>query len=194
LELDDAVIEFSSTLASKGLPTLVTSERDINTLMKAFSEHIKKLDFWQFYVLDVTLEKASVKSALLGKVSPWKGPPVAGKSVVELAQLLRSLDKVAGLGKFSARFGVHVDPVVAAGLVKAEFVNINGADALAEAWVRVVEVLNVPLYEEWEADTKIALDQIKGRLGYLRLEEGGPKMGEISKSFVISTKLISSSY
>ena len=48
------------------------------------------------------------------------------------------------------------------------------------AWGRVVDVLNVPLYAEWEEDTKVALESVKNRLKYIRLEEGGPKLGEIT--------------
>jgi glycogen debranching enzyme len=60
-------------------------------------------------------------------------------------------------------------------------VNVEDNDALAEAWARVVDVLNVPLYEEWKADTSAALDQIRNRLVYIRLDESGPKMGNIDK-------------
>jgi glycogen debranching enzyme len=80
---------------------------------------------------------------------------------------------------------VHIDGGVAGGLVKAAFVNItNDFDALADAWGRVIDVLNVPLYAEWEEDTKIALESVNNRLKYTRLEEGGPKMGEISDKWV----------
>ena len=80
-----------------------------------------------------------------------------------------------------------MDGGVAAGLVKAAFVDMGDAnmDSLADAWVRVVDVLNVPLYEEWEEDTRVALDNVKNRLKYTRLDEHGPRMGEISKLWVL---------
>jgi glycogen debranching enzyme len=179
------MIEFSASLASKELPVRVSSSQDVDTLMKAFSEALKPLNFWQYYVLDVAREKASVKAALSdNKIIPWDGLDVVAKSVVDLANILRSTDQVQGIGKLATRFGVRVDGGVAAGLVKAAFVNVADNDALVEAWARVVDVLNVPLYKEWEEDTTIALDQMKNRLTYIRLEEGGPKMGEISKTCV----------
>jgi glycogen debranching enzyme len=175
------MVDFSASLASKGLPTSITSPKDIDTLMASFGESLKDLHLWQYYVLDVARERVAVKAALSENVLPWDGPDVTGKSVVELAQILRSTGKMQGLGLLAGRFNVMVDGGVAAGLVKAAFVNVEDNDALAEAWARVVDVLNVPLYEEWKADTSAALDQIRNRLVYIRLDESGPKMGNIDK-------------
>jgi glycogen debranching enzyme len=183
LELDTTMIEFSASLASKGLPVHVKTQQDIDTLINAFEKDVRALNLWQYYVLDVTKEKASIKSALSsGSVTSWKGPDVKGKSVVEIAEIVRSSGLISGFGKLAARFGVRVDGSVAAGLVNAAFVNIvNDVEALTEAWGSVVDALNAPLYDEWEEDTKIALENAKNELMRTRLEEGGPKMGEISE-------------
>ena len=180
------MIEFSASLASKGLPVCVTSQQDIDTLINAFEKEVKSLNLWQYYVLDPTREKASIKSALnSGQVTSWQGPDVKGKSVVEIAEIVRSSGSIENLGKLAARFGVRVDGGVAAGIVKATFVNIvSDVDALAEAWGRLVDVLNVPLYVEWEEDTKIALESVKNRLKYIRLEEEGPNLGNITEQWV----------
>jgi len=184
LELDTAMIDFSASLASRGLPTSITSSGDIDTLMASFGESLKDLHLWQYYVLDVARERVAVRAALSEDLLQWDGPDVAGKSIVELAQILRSTGKIQGLGRLAGRFSVMVDGGVAAGLVKAAFVNVEDNDALAEAWARVVDVLNVPLYEEWEADTRAALDQIRNRLKYIRLDENGPKIGHINERWI----------
>jgi glycogen debranching enzyme len=185
LELDSAMIEFSASLSSKGLPTLVNSEQDVDTLMNAFTGTVKGLDFWQYYVLDVEREKDSVKAALVsGKTITWTGANVEGKSVVELANLIRSSSALVGLGQYASRFGVRSEAGVAAGLVKAAFVELQDPSALADAWGRVVDVINVPLYEEWEQDTKVAIDNVRNRLKYTRLDENGPKLGAISKRYI----------
>ena len=167
------MVEFSATLSEKGLPTSIASENDIDVLMNAFQEYVKSLNFWQYYVLDVKAERESVKKALMAnKLYPWEG--VAYKSVVELADILRTSGNVIGFGTPEKRFGTHVEGSVAAGLVKAAFVDCHDHDALADAWIRVVDVLNVPLYAEWEADTKAAMDGIKNRMKYTRLDAHGP--------------------
>ncbi|KZT10101.1 glycoside hydrolase family 133 protein [Laetiporus sulphureus 93-53] len=190
LELDDAMMRFSGSLESKGLPTIVTSEADLETLVNGFQDYIKELNMWQYYVLDVNKERASVKEALKSKkITEWDGPAVAHKTVVELAEVMRASGNIHGLGKLEKKFGTHVDGSVAAGFVKAAFVDVeDNGDALADAWIRVVDVLNVPLYQEWEEDTRVALDQIKNRLKYIRLDEHGSKLGPISeKSPLVET-------
>ena len=187
LELDTAILDFSTTLQKRGLPTKVSSAADVDTLMNALAEYLKTLDFWQYYVLDVKAERERVKVALsTNKVTPWDGPDVAGKSVVGLFEILRDSGKVIGYRGLAGRFSTKVDGSVAAGFVKAAFLDLSDVDALADAWIKVVDVLNVPLYEEWAEDTKIALDSIKNRLKYTRLDDHGPKLGPISEKCVPS--------
>lgn len=181
VELDDAMLRFSIGLKDRGLPTSVNSSADIDTLMKAFADDLSQLNFWQYYVLNSVQEREKVKDAL-SSAPVWTGPPVAGKTVVELAEIIRSAGHLNESEKFHARFAVKVEPKLAAALVKAAFTNVHDADSLADAWVRVVDVLNVPLYQEWEDDTRAALDGIRGRLKYTRLDDHGPKLGEITSA------------
>ncbi|KII87207.1 glycoside hydrolase family 13 protein [Plicaturopsis crispa FD-325 SS-3] len=181
LELDTAMIEFSASLRTRGLPVLVKSQRDVDALIASFNVRMHELELWQYYVLDVKAEKAAVKKAIsTGAVEPWKGAALTGKTVEDLAEIVRASGLVHGLGKYAARLGAHVDGAVAAGFAQAAFG--GDADALAEAWGKLVDVLNVPLYEEWEEDTRVALDNIKNRVQYTRLDPNGPKLGEITKS------------
>lgn len=182
-ELDTAIIEFSSSLGAKGLPAKIESESDLTVIIDAFEKTVRGLNLWQYYVIDVAREKDSVNAVLKAdKVTPWTGPDVANKSAVEVAQILRSQNAlIRGFGQFASRFGVKFEPEVAAGIAKAAFTTLTEPDALSDAWGKVVDVLNVPLYEEWEADTRVAIDNVKNRIKYTRLEEHGPKLGAISK-------------
>lgn len=194
LELDAAMIKFSASLAVKGLPTEVRSQADVDTLINAFHDYIKELNFWQYYVLDVTAERASVKAAFEeGSVTPWQGVDVAHKTVVELAEIIKAAGHVQSLRAFERRFVTHVAGSIAAGFVRAAFVDLgDDAEALADAWVRVVDVINVPLYEEWDADTKAALEQMKNRVKYTRLDDHGPKLGPITEKFVFIMSFLNS--
>ena len=187
LELDTAILDFSTTLQKRGLPVQVTSAADVDALMQALTEYLKSLDFWQYYVLDAKAERENVKAALSAdKVTPWDGPDVAGKTPVELFEILKGSDKITGYRGLAGRFSTKVDGSVAAGFVKAAFLEISDVDALVDAWIKVVDVVNVSLYEEWNEDTKFALDSIKNRLKYIRLDEHGPKLGPISAKCVSS--------
>jgi len=176
------MIEFSTNLTSQGLPSIIRSEDDLHTLMAAFEQTLKKLDLWQYYVLQPSRERESVLSALRsGKIALWSGPLVEGKSVVELAQIIRSENRIIGINALASRFGVHVREDVAAGIMKAAFVDVQDHIVLANAWVRIVDIINVSLYQEWEDDTKIALENIRNRIKYTRLDAQGPKLGEITR-------------
>ncbi|KAG8949849.1 hypothetical protein FRC04_008152 [Tulasnella sp. 424] len=182
LELDDAIMDFSEKVGERGLPTTVTSEADLKTLIDALKEDIKALNLWQYYVIDVISEKEAVKAVLAsGTPAPWDGPAVAGKTVVELALILKESGKLENFGAFSKRFCTTVDPAVGASLVSAAFVELKDADALAEAWGRVLDVINVDQYKEWEDDSKVAIDNVFNRLKYTRWDEHGPKLGPITR-------------
>ncbi|KAF9557321.1 glycoside hydrolase family 13 protein [Agrocybe pediades] len=182
LELDSAMIEFSSSLSSKGLPTTISNGHDVEILMKAFEETVRGLNLWQYYVLDPIRERDAISAAFsAGKIAQWYGPAVGGKTVGELADILRSEKKIEGLGKYASRFGVRVDGSVAAGFIQSAFVDIKNVEGLVDAWIKLVDVLNVPLYQEWEDDTKAALESVRNRVNYTRLDAHGPKLGEITK-------------
>ncbi|ELU43609.1 glycogen debranching enzyme [Rhizoctonia solani AG-1 IA] len=184
LELDNAIIDFSTDLASRGLPTLVTSQKDIDTLIDALKEYIAKLNLWQYYVLNSQSEKEAVADAIAAsKITPWTGPDIAGKSVSEIANIVREEGKLEHVGEFAERFMITVNPSVAAGVVKTAFVDLGDATptVYGEAWGRVVDVLNVDHYKEWEEDTKVAIENITNRVKWTRLDENGPKIGEITK-------------
>jgi glycogen debranching enzyme len=180
-ELDTAIIEFSASLAPNGLPTHVTSSEDIDTLLSALSSSLAALNLWQYYVLDVQREKSAIKKILLSSaVPPWTNTTVAGKSAEELAGLIRTSNKIINIGRLSSRFCVRIDPEYATSLVKAAFTDIADVDVLAEKWGRVVDVLNVPFYQEADDDLRAALLGIRNRLKYTRLDAHGPKLGEIT--------------
>lgn len=173
------------------MPTAVKSMDDIELILDAFYEYIQQFNFWQYYVLDVTKEKEVIEGAFSsGKVEVWNGPDVQGKSVPELATILREYrggKLVQGLSKYAKRYGVYVDGAVAAGFVLAA----RGGDAdLVSTWGNIVDALNLPLYREWEEDINTALEQIKNRLKYGRLEDHGPKLGEITKKSVFSSDFL----
>ncbi len=160
---------------------------DIELILDAFHEYIQRFNFWQYYVLDVAKEKEVIQGAFSsGGVDVWNGPDVQGKSIPELATILREYrggEVLRGLSKYAKRHGVYVDGAVAAGFVLAA----RGSDAdPVSTWGDIVDTLNVPLYREWDEDVNIVLENIKNRLKYGRLDDHGPKLGEITKKSVFS--------
>ncbi|KAF8325872.1 glycoside hydrolase family 13 protein [Cantharellus anzutake] len=180
-EIDTAIVDLSASLSTQDLPTIITSSADVEKLISALRQKFAALDLWQYYVLDVRKEKSSVQNALSSeKVLQWSGANVAGKNIVELAHVAQSSGKILGLGQFRGRFEVKADPEYAAALVKAAFTELSDPGALADAWGDIVDVINVPLYEEANEDLKAAINGVRNRVNYIRLDPHGPRLGAIS--------------
>lgn len=141
---------------------------------------------WEYYVLDIVQERRNIINTLTShKAVPWSGKRISGRSAVELAETFKESGSILGLGEFAARSGVRSDAGVSAGFIQAAFPETSDPEALADSWMRVVDVLNVPLYTEWEEDTKVAVENIKNRAKYLRVEGHGPRLSEIDERYVI---------
>lgn len=185
LELDTAILSLSSKLASLGVPTTINSEADLSALAGALDSAISDLRLYEYYVLDSTAQKKELLDVLVSSASTgkaWQGSSLANKSTGELAWILKSTEgAISGLGKYAQRKGVKVDPATAAGFVEAAFAGRNNEDK-AEEWGKVLDVVNVDLYREFDADGKAQRDNVISRVRYERLEANGPKLGEISET------------
>lgn len=176
-------MDLTSKLPSLGLPTTLNSSADLDKLIPHVNSAIDNVNLWQYYVFDVQSSVKDVAAAIeSGKGKKWGGEQVQGKSVDQLAQVVKSTSAmVENYRAWSSRFCTKVDPEIAAGFIQAAYPNDSATD-LASKWGSVVDVLNVDLYNECNEDVKAAKDSIVGRLRYTRLEEGGPKMGEITEA------------
>jgi hypothetical protein len=153
--------------------------------MDAFKVVLDGLSLWQYYVIDVSQQRKDVRAALeLADLEVWSGAAVTQCDIVSLANLVKQEGLIENLNAFSKRFCATVRPRTAASLAKVAFVDINDKDALTEAWIRIVDVLNVDLYEEASQDLKAALEGIQNRVAYTRLNPDGPQLGEISERSV----------
>lgn len=179
--LEDAMYELTDNLKSRGLPTVVKSEADLATLGKAIKEAIDQINLWQYYTIDVAASVRAIGDALAArKIKAWKGEPLAGKSTDQLAKIaVETPDFIKNYRAYSAPHCTYVDVEEAAGFVDAAFPHL--AHVQAHEWGKILDVINVDLYKEFNDDVAAAKDQIVGRLRFTRLEEGGPKLGEINR-------------
>ncbi|KAK4685222.1 glycogen debranching enzyme, partial [Tremellales sp. Uapishka_1] len=179
--LEDALIELSTRLPSLGLPTTLATSADLEKLSGPIDEAIHSIRLWEFYVFDVQASVKAVAASLEGQsAKKWQGESVAGKSFEELAEIVKATPGlIENYQAYAARFATIVQPEAAAGLVQAAFAE-KDSTALASRWGKILDVINVDLYKECEEDVAAAKDGIVGRLKFTRLEEGGPKMGEIN--------------
>lgn len=183
MELENALFDLTTKLPTLGLPTSLNSSSDLDKLLPHIESAIDNVNLWQFYVFDVQASVKEVAAAIeAGKIETWTGESVHGRSVGQLAEVAKSSDGlIENYRAWSSRFCTKANAQAAAGFIQAAYPNDSVTD-LASKWGKVVDVLNVDLYSECNEDVKAAKDSIIGRIKYTRLEEGGPKLGEINQS------------
>lgn len=177
------MFDLTVKLPSLGLPTTLNSSADLDKLIPHIESAVDNVNLWQYYVFDVQTSVKEVATAIeAGKIKSWGGDPVAGKSIDQLAEVAKSTPGfIENYRAWSARFCTKVDAQLAAGFIQSAYPNDSATD-LASKWGKVIDIINVNLYNECNEDVKAAKDSIIGRIKYTRLEEGGPKMGEINKA------------
>ncbi|KAK5988574.1 Glycogen debranching enzyme [Cladobotryum mycophilum] len=177
-ELDTKLLELGLKLKELELPTELESTEDLLLIMEAIKKHvIAEIRLWEYYALNVNRDADAA-------VEAWvKG----GKLEDEVAFL--KAHGIQGIDRMGERFRRSADPKTAATLLsfvlgRYEEKSPETADkAAARIKVgQVLDALNVQFYEEYDADLKELLEQIFNRIKYVRLDENGPKWGEINES------------
>ncbi|KAI9749966.1 MAG: hypothetical protein M4579_006664 [Chaenotheca gracillima] len=195
LELDDALIKFSAELGTLGLPTMLKNIEDLQSVVDGVQTHvIDKLKLWEYYTLHPERSAdAAVEAWVNGEIAfptggfagPNSGGPQSIKSwsLKEKAQSLRT-HGMAGVDRLGERFRRKIDPKFGAGFLTALFGRFDernhSTSAARNELIKVLDELNLPLYQEFDADSKEITDQIFNRVKYVRLDDHGPKLGPIN--------------
>lgn len=185
-ELDRALIEYSDRLGALGLPTDPHSQGEANAIVQGVKAHVlQPLRLWEYYVVNVQAGKQDFAQA-------WDAAG-SGRSISSLGNDdLRScnerdafhLIQRHGLRNnmtLSDRFTTHIDVGVAVSVMKGIYSDSESKDQVAEKYAEVLDRINVPLYATYDDDVKTILHNLEGRLMFMRVEQGGPKMGPITR-------------
>ncbi|KAI9814789.1 MAG: hypothetical protein M1827_003055 [Pycnora praestabilis] len=199
LELDNALLEFSMNLANLGLPTMLSSVEDLLKVMNGIKEHvIDSLKLWEYYVINAKRDaEAAAEAWVAGEItfpeggfgaSDIGGPEgIKNWSLEQKANFL--LEKaVLGIDRLGKRYHRRIDPKIGAAFLTAMFGKYDGYDygsadkgAAQNEFSKILDELNLPLYREYDADAAEIMEQVFNRVKYIRLEENGPKLGEITE-------------
>ncbi|OQO08800.1 hypothetical protein B0A48_05690 [Cryoendolithus antarcticus] len=189
-ELDTQFLKFSSTLASKGLPTHLTGEGDLTKIMDAAKVLvIGAIKLWEFYVCDVEGDaQKTVCAWLSGDVDSDASlvDDVPSWSLKQKADWLVA-HGFQGTDRMGERFRRRVNPQRAAALLQKLFgpahpKQNNAADERAAhgAMARFLNEVNLEWYREYDADVAAIIDQVFNRTKYMRLDSHGPQIGDIT--------------
>jgi glycogen debranching enzyme len=189
-ELDTNLLEYSASLASRGLPTHLANEGDLQRIVDDMENNvIKKMKFWEFYICDVEKDAKAATEA-------WKQHNFdAGLSIPEdfsswnLKQKADWLvaNAFTGTDRMGDRFHRKLIPSRGASVVQKLFGDFNSKsyDTSDERSAygtmhRFLNEVNLYWYRECNADIAAIKDQIFNRAKYMRLAPDGPKTGDIT--------------
>lgn len=191
LELDTALLKFSDDLQSLGLPTEFKTEGDLVSVMTPLRKQvIDERRFWEYYAIDV---KSNAKEIL----DAWTNGSADQDAIQadylqgykhlppkEQAKIARE-HGIANGKQVRGRFERAVDAKFGAALLTilfGSFEENQSASPEAESAVsKLLDAVNLPLYEEYDADIRDIMDQLFNRVKYLRIDDHGPKLGPVTK-------------
>ncbi|KAL3476789.1 hypothetical protein BJX99DRAFT_136895 [Aspergillus californicus] len=194
LDLDTALLDFGQKLQEYGLPADLRNVDDLTTVMDGLKEHVlKDIRLWEFYVIDVD---ANVQAILgeweVSEQIDLKSGRWARLGLENYEQL--SLEKQTSLirengiptsNQVLGRFGRNVDVQLGAAILTTLFGQPDSASpnlvSVESALRKLLDVVNVPFYTEYNSDLSVINDQIFNRVKYLRIDDHGPKLGPVTK-------------
>ncbi|CAM1511767.1 Fc.00g092800.m01.CDS01 [Cosmosporella sp. VM-42] len=195
-ELDTNLLELSGRLKQLGLKTVLESNDDLVSIMDAIKQEvIAKIRLWEYYALDVDRDADAAAEAWAKGTTHTPSQTSSFFEKVECLKTASFKEQVAfvrefgltGTDRMGERFRRRVTPDVAASFLSFVLGRFEGDSSarpdIAAARARMLEVLdalNVPFYQEYDAEVAVILQQIFNRIKYVRLDEHGPKLGEIN--------------
>lgn len=194
LELEDALLEYGKNLETFGLPTDLKSVDDLIKVMGGMKEHvIGAIKLWEFYAVDTKKSKSDILASW--KKGEVKSDPIDAEnaktwSLKQKADYLRD-NGLLNAGRVLDRHSRVVVPGVGANLITAlhgKYSKESDMAVIEDHLTRILDEVNLPLFNEYDKDVNEIMDQLFARIKYLRLDDHGPKMGPISeKSPIIET-------
>lgn len=184
-ELDRGLLEYSNRLGSLGLPTDPKNQSDVDAIVQGIKTHVlQPLRLWEYYVVKVESEKQEFSKAwdtsVSGRTISSLGTDDLRTSSEEDAFILLQRHALRNHLTLADRFTTHVDINVAVAIMKGLYRDNASKENVVEAFGKVLDRINVPLYATYDDDVKAILENVGGRLTYMRVEEGGPKLGPIT--------------
>jgi glycogen debranching enzyme len=198
LKLDTELLNFGRNLDKLNLPTTISTVEDLLKIMDGIKIYvIGGIRLWEYYVIDVERDaNMAVEAWVSGDINfpseGFGGFGLGGPEHIEKASLKEQAEflitkAMIGMDRMGERYRRRVEATMGAALLTAIYGRYEGEDSNAadQAQVRshytkILDVVNVPLYREYDSDVAEILEQIFNRVKYVRLDAHGPKLGPIT--------------
>lgn len=185
-ELDTALLELSKSIDQHGLPKRLETRQDVDNVMSHIKNSIfPQLKLWEYDIIDAERAIREFSSTITQSSSSHETHKDAYKGVEDVAkQPIKRQAELFGTyavieGTHGTRFHRSVDIPRAISFIQS----YAKEDEYKAVFQKLIEQYNLVWYELYDNDVKIALDNIKNRITYLRIDDNGPKWGEISERY-----------
>lgn len=189
-ELDSAFLKYSANLKNLGMPTSLSGQQDLLRIMEGAKVHvIGAIKLWEFYICDVEKSTQEAVAAFMEGKADLSDPipdDASSWSLKQKADWLRD-NACPGKDRMGERFRRNPVPEKAAALLQKLFgkyntkVNSTGDERVAYGTMRrFLNELNLDWYREYDADVSAIMEQVFNRTKYMRLDDNGPKIGDIT--------------
>ncbi|TPX71180.1 hypothetical protein SpCBS45565_g01374 [Spizellomyces sp. 'palustris'] len=187
-ELEEALLQFSDDLVQKyGKPAAIHTEEDLQRVLDVVkSKVIPRVKLWEFYIVDVLLAVAEMRKVLSSQrrsrdQNRYSSRNLSILSLQGQAQLL-SHDCLMD-AKDGSRYAKTINSEVAAEFIQKLAVDLHLEDLETQIsrYEAILNEINLPLYQEHDADVVAIIENITNRARFLRIEPHGPKLGAISR-------------
>ncbi|EAW08494.1 putative glycogen debranching enzyme Gdb1 [Aspergillus clavatus NRRL 1] len=194
LELDTALLEFGRELKKHGLPTEFKFEDDLLRVMTALREKVVSgIQLWQYYVVDVKADTRKIveqwqagdpTGAAASKYAHVKVNEFADLSLKQQADLIRK-HAIPTAKQVLGRFSRAVDPafgLLILNVLRGKFDSLSSdIDNPEKTISAILDEVNLPFYEEYNADVAEIMNQLFNRIKYVRIDDHGPKLGPVTE-------------
>ncbi|KAF1815982.1 hypothetical protein P152DRAFT_479814 [Eremomyces bilateralis CBS 781.70] len=202
LELDNALLDYSKSLRSLGMPTELQTVDDLLSVMEGVKTYcISGIKLWEYYVLNRDRDADAVVNAWVsGKASISKS--ITSRPGYSQPELLKDqslkckadwlIDNcLEGSDRMGERFRRRINPQAGAfflNALKGRYENGKSEAAAKEELLQVtddvklmVDEVNLQFYKEYDTDCAEIMEQLFNRTKYTRLDDHGPKLGPITR-------------
>lgn len=188
IELDAALLDFSSKLKSLGYPDELNNIDDLLKIMDGIKDHVlSPLKLWEFYVVNIRAIIQQLRSYLQKNWNNITFVELNDAQLQSLPELTKFTVKYAtkngfGLaGRYSNTVEIDKFASVVFSYLQQKFGQSNPSiDSITDEADKILDEINLPLYKAFDEDTAIILEQLFNRIKYLRIDSHGPKLGKIT--------------
>ncbi|KAG7661723.1 GDB1 [[Candida] subhashii] len=185
IELDAALLEFSSKLEEFDLPVDIKDEKDLKKIIEGIQHHVlDKLKLWEFYVFSrksTLFKMEQLFQKRKQEITPIKIPKeVDIDNLKQLSAFILKTTRIHDKHIISERFGNKLDIKKFLGILFSVFhINID-FDTIATKAGDIIDKINAEFYAMYDDDIKSIKTQISDRIKYMRLSPTGPKLGPVT--------------